>query len=66
MIALLGPPPATLVTRAQSEMGHEWPEPLAATKGGKLYRSTSELFGGPFFDENGISWHTYTPSYSRV
>ncbi|GKZ26310.1 hypothetical protein AbraIFM66951_002258 [Aspergillus brasiliensis] len=56
MIALLGPPPLELVSRAQSMSGYKWPEEMRRTDG-TICGSALEYFGGPFFDDNGKFLH---------
>ncbi len=50
MIALLGPPPQTLIMdRAKSARRYKW-SPAFDNPEGKLCKKTEEYFGGPFWD----------------
>ncbi|KAG5205245.1 CMGC protein kinase [Trichophyton interdigitale] len=52
MIALLGPPPMTMIQRERDGMEWKW-APAAQNAAGKMCNTASEWYGGPFFDENG-------------
>ncbi|KZF26771.1 protein kinase [Xylona heveae TC161] len=52
MIALLGPPPKTLLEKADAMLRVEWPDAIQG-EGGKLCRNAQQLFGGPFFSGEG-------------
>ncbi|GKZ32815.1 hypothetical protein AbraIFM66950_002448, partial [Aspergillus brasiliensis] len=56
MIAILGPPPQELVSRAQSMFGYKWPEKIKRADG-TICGSALGYFGGPFFDDNGKFLH---------
>ncbi|KAJ0414194.1 kinase-like domain-containing protein [Aspergillus carlsbadensis] len=52
MIALLGPPPPRLITRAYSAAAYKWPQPVR--KGdGSICENFEQYFGGPFFNTEG-------------
>ncbi|KAJ5700873.1 hypothetical protein N7493_011919 [Penicillium malachiteum] len=52
MIALLGPPPAELISKSKLMAKNFWPKPVCDDNG-KVFHSAEEFFGGPFFDEEG-------------
>lgn len=52
MIALLGPPPKTMIQRERDGMEWKW-APAAQNAAGKMCNTASEWYSGPFFDENG-------------
>lgn len=54
MIALLGSPPAAMVAASHSTLTLQWPTKIRVP-GGELSENAMEMFGGPFFDENGKS-----------
>jgi hypothetical protein len=56
MIALLGPPPQSLIARAQLMMKYTWPQTIKR-EDGKICKKATDCFDGPFFDEDG----TLTP-----
>lgn len=54
MIALLGPPPKGVIERADHMSQVDFPTPIRI-EAGKLSKNARELFGGPYFDEEGKS-----------
>lgn len=63
MIALLGSPPKELIDREREGLGWSW-TPAAQNSEGKLCKTASEWYGGPFFDENGRLPVQLIPGYS--
>jgi serine/threonine protein kinase len=57
MIAILGPVPDALVRRERKMRGWQW-SPAVRNAQGKLCNNASEYFGGPFFNESGMSTRT--------
>lgn len=57
MIALMGPPPGTLLARSKAMLEHDWPEAVTNDTG-KLCNNAQEFFNGPFFNagESTISY----------
>lgn len=53
MIALLGPPPPEFIEASHSTLMLEWPTKIQMYEG-ELCQNAFELFGGPFFDNDGI------------
>lgn len=53
MIALLGPPPADLITRYHSLVDMEFPEAIRSADG-PLCKTAEEVFEGTFFGEHGM------------
>ncbi|KAI2706405.1 hypothetical protein DTO012A7_5177 [Penicillium roqueforti] len=56
MIALLGPPPKGVIERADHMSQVDFPTPIRI-EAGKLSKNARELFGGPYFDEEGKFLH---------
>lgn len=56
MIALLGPPPTEMITASHSTLMLQWPTKIRMA-GGELCENAMEMFGGPFFGEDGKSEH---------
>ncbi|KAJ5800387.1 uncharacterized protein N7518_002455 [Penicillium psychrosexuale] len=56
MIALLGPPPKGVIERADHMSQVDYPTPIRI-EAGKLSKNARELFGGPYFDEEGKFLH---------
>jgi hypothetical protein len=54
MIALLGPPPLKIIQRYQYMREYCWPESVRR-EGGRACQTAEEYFGGPFFEEKGIT-----------
>lgn len=54
MICLLGVPPPEIIQRCQYMREYSWPEPVRR-EDGRVCETAEEYFGGPFFDNNGIS-----------
>ncbi|KAL1861066.1 hypothetical protein Plec18170_001581 [Paecilomyces lecythidis] len=54
MIGLLGGPPPEIIQRYQYMREYSWPEPVRR-EDGRVCETAEEYFGGPFFDNNGIS-----------
>jgi hypothetical protein len=54
MIALLGMPSLEFIEKSRSTLKFEWPQEIRVN-GGELARNAHDMFGGPFFDGNGIS-----------
>lgn len=54
MIALLGPPPKGVIERADHMSQVDFPTPIRI-EAEKLSKNARELFGGPYFDEEGKS-----------
>lgn len=52
MIALLGPPPRTLLEKSKAMAKHNWPYPVSNDTG-ELCNSAEEFFHGPFFNAEG-------------
>ncbi|PYI25564.1 putative serine/threonine-protein kinase [Aspergillus indologenus CBS 114.80] len=52
MIALLGPPPKSLLAKSKAMSEHSWPEPIPNDTG-ELCDNAQEFFDGPFFDTEG-------------
>ncbi|KAL4803101.1 kinase-like domain-containing protein [Aspergillus unguis] len=52
MIALLGPPPERLLTRANRMSKQDWPSPIWGLSGRRC-KNSQEFFGGPFFGADG-------------
>lgn len=52
MIALLGPPPRTLLEKSKAMAKHNWPYPVSNDTG-ELCNSAEEFFHGPFFNAKG-------------
>lgn len=52
MIALLGPPPTTLLAKSKTMSEYSWPQ-LVVNDTGKLCNNAQEFFDGPFFDAGG-------------
>lgn len=64
MIALFGPPPPEIIQRYQDMREYSWPGPVRR-EDGKACETAEEYFGGPFFDNNGISFLSRT-TYSET
>ena len=54
MIALFGPPPPEIIERYQYMQGYTWPEAVRR-EDDQVCKTAEEYFGGPFFDDQGIS-----------
>ena len=52
MIALLGPPPDTLLARSKTMSEYKWPRSLMNDTG-EVCNNAQEFFNGPFFDAEG-------------
>lgn len=52
MIALLGPPPPEFIEASHSTLGSKWPQKIMIP-GGELCENAMEMFGGPFFSDDG-------------
>ncbi|KAK2867971.1 hypothetical protein FQN49_003289 [Arthroderma sp. PD_2] len=52
MIALLGPPPTSLVRRCNTTLENTWTNPIKDDEG-RPCNNAQELFGGPFFNKYG-------------
>lgn len=62
MIALLGPPPRVLLSKAKAMTKHNWPQPVT-NDAGELCNNAQDFFGGPFFNaEGGLT----TVSYVKI
>lgn len=57
MIALLGMPSPEFIEESHSALMYQWPYKIRLN-GGELSENAFEMFGGPFFDENGIYWYS--------
>jgi hypothetical protein len=64
MIALLGPPPPEIIQRYQYMREYSWPESVKR-EDGRVCETAEEYFGGPFFDEEGITFLSRT-NYSQT
>ncbi|KAL4986570.1 protein kinase [Aspergillus falconensis] len=53
IIALLGPPPTTLLAKSKTMSEYSWPQPVVNDTG-KLCNNAQEFFDGPFFDAGGL------------
>ncbi|KAJ5084542.1 hypothetical protein NUU61_009121 [Penicillium alfredii] len=56
MIALLGPPPKELLTKADAMAEHRWPDSIQNERG-KVCCNLRDFFDGPFFNEKGEFLH---------
>ncbi|QKX62035.1 uncharacterized protein TRUGW13939_09191 [Talaromyces rugulosus] len=59
MIALLGPPPPEVLTRAREMLEHKWPVAVSKVPNGPRYDNAQDFFGGPFFDADDKFLHGY-------
>ena len=53
MIALLGPPPKTLIDRERRLTGVKWSHAVPNAEG-ELCQTACEYYGGPFFNSEGM------------
>ncbi|KAJ6019805.1 protein kinase [Penicillium canescens] len=58
MIALLGPPPPGFIEASHSTLLLKWPQKIKIY-GGELCENAMEMFGGPFFDDDGKFLHEH-------